>query len=246
MWKLVIPVLLPSSRCFSKFRVTGEPSCALWSSRAPEGWALPSHESKRQLKQSEHFEENKVKAVGESPGWNPSLCHRYFDNGTSVTCRKHHCAVCQRLQSPSVLSVLSQNQPSLQTVETLLLKFYPLLTQNRNFHFCYLTRSLGALWNLGSFFWKQRYMILSSKYILSSPELCLQECCCAFIQVPVNCGAGVFAPVYCWFKNNTLLCAIRELPSVAESSFLPLLYIWPLVSKERNFKYIFWLGPCLI
>lgn len=33
-----------------------------------EGSALPSHESKRQLKQSEHFEEGKVKAVGESPG----------------------------------------------------------------------------------------------------------------------------------------------------------------------------------
>lgn len=75
--------------------------------------------------------------------------------------------------------------------------------------------------------------------MLSSPELCLQDCCCAFIQVPINWGAAVFAPVYCRFKNNTLLCAVRELPSVPELSSLSLLYIWPHVSKGKNRKYIF-------
>lgn len=112
MWKWVIPVLLLSRRNFSKFRVTGEPSCALWSSTAPasEGWALPSHESQRWLKQSEHFEESKIKAVGESPGWNPSLS-RYFDTGTSVPvdniivlfvrdCRAHQYFLCCLKTSP--------------------------------------------------------------------------------------------------------------------------------------------------
>lgn len=62
--------------------------------------------------------------MGERLGIKPSPCHIRVDTGASEPQNNVHCAVCQRPQSLSVLSALSEYQPLLQTAQILLLRFF--------------------------------------------------------------------------------------------------------------------------
>ena len=118
------------------------------------------------------------------------------------------CTVWQRLQSPWVLSLPPERQPSPQTAEVLLLRGVFLPIQNKILHFCCVGSSLGYLQSSGTSLFAN--IELSCPFPLNTSLILLSRACrtaaapspqrlpAAGLVCPLQLAAGLKAEVLPW------------------------------------------------